>query len=315
MVGSADLVSAGVDLGGMGSRFVIVAEGAVIAQTMVPTQELGAGPPEERVSRLATILTSLVPEGRRLSGVGVGASGPVELPRGIIRNPDTLPWFSGFDLAGRLEARLGAPVVIDNDAVTAALGEYRYGAGRGFGRVLVITLGTGIGAAFLSDGRPFRDRNGQHPECGHLPVLPGGERCYCGLIGCWETVACRASLEARLERALGCRDLGQVEQLLRAGTHPGLEPVFSDYGHAVGRGVEILNVTYSPQHVVMCGSVSRFLPYFIQGLRAELERAPGFRAELSVVESGLGDVAGAVGASVLPDGAHRAGYEPCLTER
>jgi glucokinase len=300
-VDGAGLVAAGVDLGATGSRFALVSAGVVLAKRTAPTKDLGAGSPRERVARLAAVLTSLVPKGYRLGRVGVGASGPVEQPLGIIRNENTLPWFSEFDLAKMLGAELAVPVIIDNDAVTAAFGEYHYGAGRGFRRLLVVTLGTGIGVAFLLDGRPFRDRNGQHPEGGHLPVEPGGERCYCGLTGCWERIACRASMETRVERVLGTRDLVNAERLLLASPHPELEAALGDYGRAVGRGVEILNVAYSPERIVICGGVSRFLPYFADGLRAELARAPGFGHELEVVGSALGDIAGAVGASVLTE--------------
>jgi len=295
---SGRLVSVGVDLGGMGSRFAIVSKGAIIAQSTVPTAELGAGPITERVARLAGVVRALVPDGYLLDGVGIGASGPMELPNGAISNPDTLPWFSGFDLTGMLAADLGVPVVIDNDAVAAGIGEYYYGAGRGCDRLLVVTLGTGIGVVFLDNGRPFRDRRGQHPEGGHLPVLPGGPRCYCGLAGCWETSACRESLEERAERVTGTRDLGVASEVLQAG-NAALEAVFVDYGHAVGRGLAILDTVYSPARAVLCGSTSRFLPYFAEGLSAEFERSPGYVNELAVVESELGDVAGAVGASVL----------------
>ncbi len=297
----AELVAAGIDLGATGCRVVIVSAGVVVAKRTAPTKELGAGTPGERVARLAALLTNLVPRGSRLARVGVGASGPVELPLGIIHNPDTLPWFSGFDLATMLRAELGVPVVIDNDAVTAAFGEYHYGAGRGFRRLLVVTLGTGIGVAFLLDGRPFRDRDGQHPECGHLPLQPGGDRCYCGLTGCWETIASRISLEARVEHVLGTRDLAGAERLLRDGAHPALEAALADYGRSVGRGVEVLNVSYSPERIVICGGASPLLPYFAEGLEAELLRAPGFGSKMEVVSSALGDMAGAVGASVLAE--------------
>ena len=275
-------------MGGTGTRFAIISDGKVVATSEVPTGELGAGAPAERVSRVAAVVTGLLPEGYRLDGVGIGASGPVLLPSGTISNPDTLPWFSGFDLAGLLAAELGAPVVIDNAAVAWALGE----------RLLVVTLGTGIGVAFLDRGRPYRDRRGQHPECGHLPVQPGGLRCYCGLTGCWEMVASRGSLEARAAQVTGTPDLAVAYDLLQAG-HPGLEALLADYGHAVGRGLELLNVAYSPDRAVVAGSVSRFLPYFAPGLAKEIGHRPGFSNDLEVVESALGAFGGAMGASVL----------------
>ncbi len=292
-------VTVGVDLGGTGSRFVVCSTGRTLGQTGVPTRELGSGPVEERVNRFAATLVRLVPEGCQLVGVGIGASGPIEMPSGIIRNPDTLPWFTDFDLRGALRAALGVPVFVENDAVTAALGEHRYGAGRGCDRLLVVTLGTGIGVALLEDGQPFRDAKGQHPECGHLPVLPGGPRCYCGITGCWEMLASRRNLEARVERALGSRDLNKAERLLAEGADEGLRVAFHEYGSALGRGLAVLNIAYGPERVVIGGSASRFLPYFAGGALAELERARGFRSEVNVVESGLGDLAGAIGASVL----------------
>ena len=288
----------GIDLGGTGSRFAIISDGNVVAVSEVPTGELGAGTPAERVSRMAAVVTGLLPEGYWLEGVGIGASGPVLLPSGTISNPDTLPWFSGFDLGGMLAAELEAPVVIDNDAVAWALGEHHFGAGRECLRLLLVTLGTGIGVAFLDRGQPYRDRRGQHPECGHLPVEPGGPLCYCGLVGCWEMVASRGSLEVHASRITGTLDLAVAYDLLQAG-HPGLEAVLTDYGHAVGRGLELLNVAYGPDRAVLAGSASRFLPYFAPGLATELGHRPGFSNDLEVVEPALGVFGGAIGASVL----------------
>ncbi len=296
---SLESVVAGLDLGGTGSRFVVASGGTVLAQVTVSSRELGVGSIEERVARLADILTSLVPSGRRLEGVGVGASGPVELPSGVIKNPETLPWFSGFDLAGLLGAKLGVKVLVDNDAVTAAIGEHSCGAGRACRRLLIVTLGTGIGVALLIDGHPLRDARGQHPECGHLPVLKGNLRCYCGLSGCWETGASRRSLETRLESVVGSRDLGDLDRMLADGADDALLALIDDYGHAVGRGIEALAIAYGPERVVLCGSASRFLPHFSKGLRSELERSHEFRSDLDVVESRLGDFGGAIGASVM----------------
>jgi glucokinase len=288
----------GIDLGGTGTRFAMISAGKVLARSEVATDALGAGTPAERVSRMSAVVTGMLPDGYRLGGVGIGASGPVLLPSGTISNPDTLPWFSDFDLVGMLAKELGAPVAIDNDAVAWALAERHFGAGRGCGRLLVVTLGTGIGVAFLDGGLPYRDRGGQHPECGHLPVDPRGPHCYCGLVGCWEMVASRLSLEARASSVTGTPDLAVAYDLLKAG-HPVLEAVLVDYGHAVGRGLELLNVAYGPDRAVLAGSVSRFVPYFAPGMAKELGHRPGFSNDLEVVASALGAFGGAMGASVL----------------
>lgn len=291
----------GIDLGATGSRFVARSADTTISQAQVATRDLGTGSCHDRVERIVNLVRSLLPEGGQLIGLGIGASGPVELPSGIIRNNDTLPLFSGFDLKEALRTELGVRVVLDNDAVAAALGEYRFGAGRGHKRLLVVTLGTGIGVSFLDEGQPFRTATGQHPECGHLPVLPGGPRCYCGLVGCWEMLANRGSLEARVRAVTGAGGVAEAERLLANGPSEALQRAFHDYGRAVGRGLESLIIAYDPEVVVLCGSVSRFLPHFNDGLGAELSRAEGFRTSVDIVQSMLGDNAGAIGASMMAE--------------
>jgi glucokinase len=289
----------GIDLGGTRSRFVACATGRVVNQTALPTEALGMGSVADRLNRLASTLMGLVPDGSGLAGVGIGASGPVDPSSGLIQNPDTLASFSGFDLIGMLRSEVGVPVFVDNDAVTAALAEHRYGAGRGADRLLAVTLGTGVGVSLLVDGRPFRDAYGPHPEAGHVPVLPGGERCYCGVTGCWETVASRGSLESRVERVLGSRDLDNAERSLAEGDDERLRVAVCDYGRALGRGLDTLNVVYGPQRIVLCGSASRFLPYFSDSAMSQLRRARGYGNEVELVQCALGDVVGAIGACVL----------------
>jgi predicted NBD/HSP70 family sugar kinase len=111
-------------------------------------------------------------------------------------------------------------------------------------------------------------------------------------------VASRGSLEARASRITGTLDLAVAYDLLQTG-HPRLEAVLTEYGQAVGRGLESLNVAYSPDLTVLAGSVSRFLPYFAPGLAKELGHRPGFSNDLEVVQSAHGVFGGAIGASVL----------------
>jgi glucokinase len=104
-----------------------------------------------------------VAAGLDLQGVGIGASGPVDSD-GIIRNPSTLRAFSNILLVTIIAERLAVSCVIDNDAVTAAIGEHRYGAGRNSDALLVVTRGTGIGVCMLNCGRPVRGADGSHPK-------------------------------------------------------------------------------------------------------------------------------------------------------
>lgn len=182
----------GIDLGGTKTRLVLVgAEGNVLTSATRRTAEYGAG---------VAAATALAVDIRNLAGaqgpdsIGVGASGPV-LPDGTIANPDTLPGFSGFNLADSLQAALHVPCRVDNDALAAALGEWTFGAGQGARRLLMVTLGTGIGVAVINDGAPYTGTDGITPESGHIQVAGVGNPCYCGLTNCWEQVALRTSLQ------------------------------------------------------------------------------------------------------------------------
>ena len=148
-------VTAGVDLGGTGTRIVALdRDGVVLHQVSRPTPASSAGAVSGLVSSIAAAAA-----GQRLRGVGIGASGPVD-SLGIIRNTETLPAFSDIQITPVISERLGVPCVIDNDAVVAAVGEHACGAGRSSAGLLVVTLGTGVGVAALTGGRPFRGDHG-----------------------------------------------------------------------------------------------------------------------------------------------------------
>ena len=117
--------------------------------------------------------------------VGIGAAGWVDADRSRVLFAPHLSW-RDEPLRDRLSERLLVPVMVDNDANTAAWAEWRFGAGRGETDLVMITLGTGIGGAILEDGQVKRGRYGVAGEFGHMQVVPGGHRCPCGNRGCWE---------------------------------------------------------------------------------------------------------------------------------
>ncbi|MGX8010134.1 ROK family protein [Mesorhizobium sp. ORM8.1] len=299
------LVFAGVDLGGTGSRFVALRPHGVLASSILKTSELGAGELETRLRRLVGAIRDLVPRGDTLAGVGIGATGPVDRTAGVIHNIDTLPRFSGTGLVAELETRLKVPVVIDNDAVAAAVAEHRLGAGEGASRMLMVTLGTGIGAAFLVNGEPFRGPNGMHPETGHIPIVSGIGRCYCGADGCWEQVASRSALQAMLRQHLPSNVQGKDVIPLAAASvdqNPFIRDAFETYGSLVGRGLSILHTHYMPQVTVLGGSAAAYLHLFEEKVHKAMERTPTFAVQSAVHVAALGDEAGAIGAALIAQG-------------
>jgi glucokinase len=295
-------VVAGVDLGGTGSRFIIQGPGGILRSLAMGTGVLGAGGIETRLDRFSMTIRDLLPADTRLIAVGIGATGPVDRDRGVVLNPDTLPWFSELPLTAGIQNRLGVPVIIDNDAVTAAIGEFRSGAGEGASRLLMVTLGTGIGAAFLLDGKPFRGPDGTHPEAGHIPILTGTSRCYCGINGCWESFASRSALQAMLRPHVPSA-LADSEILPQAAklAHESelIKSAFHQYGRYLGRGLSILHTVYGPHMTVLGGSASQYLPLFVKEVYSELGRTTGFGVASKVRVAALGDNAGAIGAAFL----------------
>jgi glucokinase len=281
-------VTAGVDLGGTGTRIVALdRDGVVLHQVSHPTLASSAGAVSGLVSSIAATTA-----GQRLRGVGIGASGPVD-SFGIIRNTETLPAFSDIQITPVISERLGVPCIIDNDAVVAAVGEYACGAGRGSEGLLVVTLGTGVGVAALTAGRPFRGGDGGHPEAGHIPV--GGPRapCYCGLPSCWEQLASRTALDH-----LTGNDTEALAAKARGGDVAAAQ-MFDTYGDRVGTGLLTLLAIFRPDRVVVAGGAARFIDLFSHGLGRRLDRGPKYTPKPAVVAAELGNLSGAIGAAVM----------------
>ncbi|MDT7692901.1 MAG: glucokinase [Pseudonocardiales bacterium] len=286
-------VTVGVDLGGTGTRIVVLdADGTVRRETSSPT---AAGiSPTRAAAELADSIAAAA-AGFALRAVGIGASGPVDR-LGVIRNPDTLPAYSDIPITDIISDRLGIGCVIDNDAVTAAIGEHNNGAGRGSDTLLVVTLGTGIGVALLCHGHAARAADGSHPEAGHLAVNGPSAPCYCGLPTCWEQLASRTALD-RLT------DNRSAELAIKARTgDPDAAAVFDVYGRRVGTGLGTLLTLLKPDRVVIGGGAARYLDLAETGMRRSLRRAPGFTAVLELRAAELGDLAGAIGAAILARG-------------
>ena len=291
----------GVDIGGTGSRVIGVVDYEVVAAVDVPSAELGAGTEADRVDRLAQLVERVVPSGADLAAVGIGASGPVDVAAGVVHNSATLPWFTGFPVVDQLRARLGVPVGIDNDAVAAAYGELRAGAGTQTDRLLMVTLGTGVGVAMLVEGRPVRGADGAHPEGGHIPISSDPERCYCGLTGCFEQAAARSTLQRRLSEAMGgvAADRTLIAEAMTVAEHDErVRAVFRDYAVAVGRGLAALHTLWQPRVTVLGGSAAICLPLIREDLLRTLDRSEDYRVDVDLRAAVLGDNAGAIGAAL-----------------
>jgi glucokinase len=248
-------------------------------------------------------------------GVGVAAAGMVDLG-GVVRYAPNLAWREA-PVAASVGAALALPCVAENDANAAAWGEYRFGAGRGWRHMLMVSVGTGIGGGLVVDGRLYRGAHGFAAEIGHVVVEPGGPRCGCGNLGCWEQVASGTALTREARRAaarhahselarLSSGDAERVTgdmvmQAARDGD-PVSTGIFVEVGHRLGVGIAGLVNVLDPEVVVVGGGVSEAGDLLLEPARDAFLRsveAPGHRPEVPIVQAALGADSAAIGAAAL----------------
>ena len=141
-------------------------------------------------------------ESRRPVAVGISFGGPVDYRRGVIRLSHHVPGWENVPLRDMISLEFAAPANVDNDANVAALGESRFGAGRGFHSLMYITVSTGVGGGLVLGGVPWRGHEGLAGEIGHMVVEPAGPLCLCGKRGCVERLASGPYMAADAEERL-----------------------------------------------------------------------------------------------------------------
>ena len=307
----------GVDFGGTSVKVGLVAPtGRVAAVRVLPTAELRR--PAQFIDGVARAVASLAgSSGTRVSqlaGIGVGAPGPVDAVRGIVRSMVNVPGWREVPLARRLARRLQCRCVVDNDANCFALAEWRFGAGRGADDLICLTLGTGVGGGLILDGSLYRGASGAAGEPGHMVLDPRGPRCGCGRRGCLEALVGAAAIVALGRPALRrserlrtfVRDHGGrltprlIGRAGRAGD-PHARAVWAEIGARLGGGVANLVNLFNPECLVIGGGIANNWSLFAPAMRVTVRReamAVPARA-VRIVRARLGDYAGIVGAAVL----------------
>lgn len=185
----------GIDLGGTQLRAVRIDHaGQILAFERTETaSEQGPAAVIAQIEALITaVIGDLPPE--QISGVGVGTPGPVEPFAGVVLETPNLHGWYNVPLKAILTERTGLRVEVGNDANVAALGEWRFGSGRGVQDFIYVTISTGIGGGVVIDGKLLLGRKGIAGEVGHMTIQTNGPLCGCGNHGCWESMASGTAL-------------------------------------------------------------------------------------------------------------------------
>jgi glucokinase len=299
--------SIGIDLGGTNLRAAAIGRsGNILDKIGGPThfeqgREAVLG---DIVSAISTLRGKHGP--RDLAGIGVGVPGFIRMQEGFITNSNNLPYLENFPVRDELELRLDTPVILENDANAAALGEKWIGAGKDVGDLVLLTLGTGIGGGIISGGRVLRGCVGMAGELGHTTVVPNGNPCGCGNRGCLEKHASATAVVAMAHMmhlgenltAKHVADLagqpGEVGDKARA--------IWRSMGEALGIALATLVNTFNFPLYLLSGGLLPAWEFFAPEMFKTVERRSfTYRATKTRIEQAtLGNEAGLYGAACLP---------------
>jgi glucokinase len=297
--------SIGVDLGGTNLRAAAIDEnGRQLERHSIVTPNREARPEEIVASVVALVRGVQERVGRDdLLGVGIGVPGYIKMDTGVIIGAANLP-LTGFPIRDDLQRRLGIPILLENDANAAALGEYWMGAGRGVKNLFLLTLGTGIGGGIIVDGKVLHGFAGMAGEPGHMTVYPDGNPCGCGNQGCLEKHA-SATAVVGMARMLGLGENGitsaDVYQMAAAGNSKA-KVVFECMGRALGIALAtLINLFNFPLYLLSGGPLPAW-DAFAPSMFAEVNRRSYTysRTDTKIEKAALGSEAGLYGAAYLP---------------
>ncbi|MBL7940611.1 MAG: ROK family protein [Flavobacteriales bacterium] len=251
----------GIDIGGTTSKLGLVKDGKVLGQTRIPTT--GHTDDHAFADALAKAAKGLLSEHGNwsLTGVGIGAPNANQYT-GIIEMAPNLPWKHDVPLARMMAGRLGVPAVLGNDANAAALGEWRYGAGKGFDDLLVATIGTGVGSGFIVHGRLLLGSAGNAGELGHMTLVVNGRPCTCGRAGCLETYVSIRGMRQTYAELSGNLDVLKEEgvKCIADAAHRGdvaAIRTFEETVHWLAVGLANAVAVTGPRRVVLFGGIVR----------------------------------------------------------
>jgi len=305
----------GVDIGGTKvAAGVVDANGVVLARIRRRTP---SSDPEHIVDVIVEIVRQLRTAHDAVP-VGIGAAGYIDVDRSTVLFAPNLVW-RNTPLRAQVSERLGADVVVENDANAAAWGEYRFGAGELQPDLVCLTVGTGIGGGLIMNGALHRGRFGIAGEPGHMRVVPGGRLCGCGNYGCWEqyssgSALVRAAREVATERKDDAKRLlamagGVIDAIdgpivTRAAQEgdPAAMDCFDEVGRWLGQGMADVASILDPGRFVIGGGVGDAGELLLTPARETFSHSlsgRGYRPLADIVPARLGSDAGLIGAADL----------------
>lgn len=303
----------GIDIGGTNTEIGVVSRhGSCTKKARLATQHFAEV--QDFIAAIGTTVHGLIEaQGiTAISGIGIGAPNG-NRPRGTIEYAPNLPWHGVIPLAEQLRQALACPVILDNDANTAALGERCFGAARHLRDFIMVTLGTGLGSGIVIGGQLIHGSDGFAGELGHTQIIPDGRPCACGRRGCLERYASAPGLVTTTVQLLqgtekpsslrAAAELGLTGPQIAAAARAGDEIARHAYaltGRYLAMGLANAVAITNPEAVILAGGPVQAGPLLLDPTRAALRECLHnlYRDKLRLTVSALqAENAGLLGAA------------------
>lgn len=313
----------GIDVGGTNVKIALVDDnGKIIYSNSVPTYaKMGY---EYTVNNIKQAIRDLMKETNTtptdIEGIGFDFPGQVDCKTGVVKLAPNIPGWVNVPIAQMIEDEFHIPTRIDNDVRCAALGELKFGAGRGCENFICITVGTGIGSGIVINGKVVRGATNAAGELGHIKLqMNGGPICGCGDTGCLEAFASGPAIVAMAQdyikggkstkfREMAAAEGGEITPYMVAKAAEEGDPVakriFEIVGEYIGIGLTSVINLLNPERVIIGGGVAESGELLLAPIRKTIkERAMVVAGNaVEIVPAQLGNSAGVIGASMLIEG-------------
>ncbi len=313
----------GIDVGGTNVKIALVDDnGKIIYSNSVPTYaKMGY---EYTVNNIKQAIKDLMKETNTtpsdIEGIGFDFPGQVDCKTGVVKLAPNIPGWVNVPIAQMIEDEFHIPTRIDNDVRCAALGELKFGAGRGCENFICITVGTGIGSGIVINGKVVRGATNAAGELGHIKLqMNGGPICGCGDTGCLEAFASGPAIVAMAQeyikggkstkfREMAAAEGGEITPYMVAKAAEEGDPVakriFEIVGEYIGIGLTSVINLLNPERVIIGGGVAESGELLLGPIRKTIkERAMVVAGNaVEIVPAQLGNSAGVIGASMLIEG-------------
>ncbi|QKX49510.1 ROK family protein [Planococcus glaciei] len=272
-----------IDIGGTFVKYAAVdEEGAFLFHGSVPTEAAKGG--EALVAKVQRLCDELMGK-VQLDGISISSAGQIDNVNGrVVFATDTLPGYTGTELAQRISAHTGLPAYVENDVNCTALGEYWKGAARGTRDFLCVTIGTGIGGALFLNGELYTGSHFSAGEIGHINLYPNGTLCTCGQSGCYEQYASSLALQRRVTEQFGEGwELKAYFEQVKAGNREAVQ-LFEHWLDDLTTGLQTLVHLLNPELIVIGGGISAQGDFLQQTVLSSLENKimPNHRQSLQI---------------------------------